>query len=69
MYSDGIIKQIKKMNLAINVLQLHPEIKLTGNFAESSVAIGVDDVMSVIDAALKEELDRRRFEEERDLEE
>ena len=48
---------------------LHPEIALTGNFAESSVAIGVDDVMSEIDAALKEELERRRFEEERDLEE
>ena len=48
---------------------LKPDIKLSGLFAESAISIGVDDVMSVIDAALKEELERRRFEEERDLEE
>jgi len=48
---------------------LLPGIKLTGQFAESAVPIGVDDVMSVIDAALKEEFERRRYAEERDLEE
>jgi len=48
---------------------LLPDIKLTGQFAESAIPIGVDDVMSVIDAALKEEFERRRYAEERDLEE
>ncbi len=43
---------------------LHPDIKLTGHFAESTVAADVDGVMEVIDAALKEEFERRRREQE-----
>ncbi len=37
---------------------LYPEIKLTGHFVESTVAADVDGVMTVIDAALKEEYER-----------
>jgi RIO kinase 1 len=42
---------------------LHPDTMLTGHFAESTVAADVDDVMSVIDAALKEEFERRAREQ------
>ena len=38
---------------------LHPDIKLTGLFVDSTVAADVKGVMSVIDAALKEEFERR----------
>ena len=40
--------------------RLTPDIKLTGYFAESTVAADVDGVMKVIDAALLEEMERRR---------
>ena len=40
--------------------RLTPDIELTGCFAESTVAADVDGVMKVIDAALKEEFERRR---------
>jgi len=43
---------------------LHPDIKLTGIFAENNIAADVDDVMKVIDAAEQEEMDRRRREQE-----
>jgi len=43
---------------------LHPDIKLTGQFTESTVAADIDDVMTVIDAALEEELERRLREQE-----
>lgn len=36
---------------------LHPDIKLTGFFAKDETAVDVSDVMSVIDAALKEQLE------------
>ena len=39
---------------------LHPDTELSGQFTESSVAADVDGVMSVIDAAIEEEFDRRR---------
>ena len=38
---------------------LHPDTKLTGHFVDSNVAADVEGIMSVIDAALKEELERR----------
>lgn len=38
---------------------LYPDIRLTGHFAESTVAADVEGVMTVIDAALKEEYERR----------
>lgn len=43
---------------------LTPEIKLTGFFAESTIAADIDDVMKVIDNAREEEMDRRRREQE-----
>lgn len=43
---------------------LHPEIELTGNFAESTVAADVDDILMVIDAAEEEEMYRRQREQE-----
>jgi len=43
---------------------LHPDIKLTGYFAESTIAADVDDILMVIDAAEEEECDRRRREQE-----
>ncbi len=45
---------------------LHPEIKLTGLFAESTVATDVGDVMEVIDDARNEEMERRRRAHERE---
>lgn len=42
---------------------LYPDIKLTGRFADSTVAADVEGVMKVIDAALKEEFERRRREQ------
>jgi RIO kinase 1 len=43
---------------------LHPEIKLSGYFAESTIAADVDDVLKVIDAADEEERERLRREQE-----
>ncbi len=43
---------------------LNPEIKLTGHFAESTVAVDVDDILQVIDAAEEEEVYRRQREQE-----
>jgi len=43
---------------------LHPEIKLTGLFAESTIAADVDDILMVIDAAEEEEMYRRQREQE-----
>ncbi len=43
---------------------LSPGIKLTGHFAESTIAADVDGVITVIDAALEEELERRCREQE-----
>ena len=43
---------------------LHPEIKLTGIFADSTVAADVDDILMVIDAAEEEEMYRRQREQE-----
>ncbi|MFC1684148.1 PA4780 family RIO1-like protein kinase [Pseudomonadota bacterium] len=43
---------------------LYPEIKLTGRYADSTIAADVEGVMTVIDAALKEEYERQRREQE-----
>ncbi len=43
---------------------LDPEIKLTGHFAESTIAADVDDILQVIDAAEEEEVYRRQREQE-----
>ena len=43
---------------------LHPDIKLTGKFAESAIAADVDDILMVIDAAEEEEMYRRQREQE-----
>jgi RIO kinase 1 len=43
---------------------LRPGMKLTGRFAESTVAADVDGILEVIDDALEEEMDRRRREQE-----
>ncbi len=43
---------------------LDPEIKLTGEFAESTIAADVDDILQVIDAAEEEEVYRRQREQE-----
>jgi len=56
-YGKEIWKHYKNGNL-------YPEIKLTGHFVESTVAADVEGVMTVIDAALKEEYERQRREQE-----
>ncbi len=43
---------------------LHPEIELTGYFAERTIVADVEDVMKVIDAAQEEEFERRRWAQE-----
>ncbi len=45
---------------------LHPDMELTGHFVESKVAADVEGVMNEIDAALKEEFERRLRKEEAD---
>ncbi len=44
--------------------KLHPEIELTGHFAERTIVADVEDVMKVIDAAQEEEFERRRWAQE-----
>jgi RIO kinase 1 len=44
--------------------KLDPSTKLTGHFEESTVAADVDGVLVVIDDALKEEMERRRRQQE-----
>jgi RIO kinase 1 len=44
--------------------RLKPDIKLSGYFAESTVAADVKGVLDVIEDALKEEMDRHRHEQE-----